>query len=148
MNQSGESDEIHFGFDLGTGDPIFSEICPPITTSSTDHATPTPSVFPPDELSSTVVCDSLRTPHSSSSLLPPHQHHPSTGQTQSASSSTYSSRATLMLTVADIPDVQTFLKRIGRDADKECEDKIRVHTLYNRADKRPGGSYSMPTVRY
>ena len=30
------------------------------------------------------------------------------------------------LTVADIPDVQTFLKRIGRDADKECEDKIRV----------------------
>jgi len=34
----------------------------------------------------------------------------------------------LNLTIADIPDIQTFLKRIGRDADKECEDKIRVQT--------------------
>jgi hypothetical protein len=28
--------------------------------------------------------------------------------------------------VEDIPDVKTFLERIGRDAAKECEDKITV----------------------
>jgi hypothetical protein len=33
------------------------------------------------------------------------------------------------LILADIPDLQTFLTRIGRDAVKECEDKIKVITL-------------------
>lgn len=28
--------------------------------------------------------------------------------------------------IADIPDVKTFLERIGHDAAKECEDKIKV----------------------
>ena len=114
-----------------------------ITTSTTDHATTTAPVFPPDKMSSTGVCDSLHAPHSSSSLLPPQQHHPPTRQTQSASTSTYS-LLTIKLIVADIPDVQTFLKRIGRDAHKECEDKIRVDPLlqYNCADGRPGGNCS------
>lgn len=30
------------------------------------------------------------------------------------------------LTTADIPNIKTFLERIGRDATKECEDKIKV----------------------
>ena len=32
----------------------------------------------------------------------------------------------LTLTTADIPDAGAFLKRIGRNAFKECEGKIRV----------------------
>jgi hypothetical protein len=28
--------------------------------------------------------------------------------------------------LADIPNYKTFLERIGRDAAKECEDKIKV----------------------
>ena len=33
------------------------------------------------------------------------------------------------LTKADIPNVKAFLERIGRDAAKECEDKIKVYIL-------------------
>jgi IGR protein motif len=41
------------------------------------------------------------------------------------------------LTVADIPDVKTFLKRIGRGALKECEDKILViPSLTHRAEEQ------------
>jgi len=33
------------------------------------------------------------------------------------------------LTPADVPDLKTFLEKIGRNAAAECEDKIHVHHL-------------------
>jgi hypothetical protein len=40
------------------------------------------------------------------------------------------------LTLADIPDVKTFLERIGRNSAKECEDKIKVSSLVCVAAER------------
>jgi len=40
-----------------------------------------------------------------------------------------------LLTAADMPNVKTFLERIGRDALKECEDKITVHPYFDNADE-------------
>jgi len=40
-----------------------------------------------------------------------------------------------LLTAADIPDVKTFLARIGRDALKECEDKILVRPSFENIDE-------------